>query len=775
MPLIERVFCAFLSAILILSTSIIPAIGCGPFLPESIFVYHSHPDLPLRLFAEGQFGIIEPEYARSYLFVAYRYFSGKPLSAQEQAGVLALWHLRLCLDRDSGVDDAVKGWLQARKVTGLPAARDIYCYRTVDSNPDHSYMEYLNCQSAAFINAAQTLKQRIARYGAASQQVSEWIKGQDLVFCHCSSPRYDYSKNMSEPEPPFPPPPPASADALLRADRAYQLAAAHFYAQQFDLALKEFQAISADPRSPWKEIAPYLMARTLVRKATLADPMDMAALGKAEAAVKDILNNPRLQPLQEPARHLLSFISFRLYPGRRLAELSAAVQNPTNASSLTDNLFDYTQLMDNLSAQSEDDSSDSKNGLHYDELAPVLKEDDLTDWIFTFQCQDDKATEHALHKWEETGSLPWLMSALSKVPPGARQATKLLAAAQKLPPTSPAYLTVTYKSIKLLAAENQTSESAHLLSEVLLQKRRAIPPSTLNQLLDIKARQASSLAEFLRHVSRTPATISSNVDGLNLPDDVEKVEASKDFLKDRAGFEEETARVFNYQLPLSLLLQVAQSKDIAQSLRPDVVQAAWMRAMMLNKTALRDTLTPLLKGCIKELSPYLAAYSLAKSPDEQKFAAAYMILKFPGLRPYVTWGAGRLSQLNRIDDYQDNWWCAGGPDSESSIDNPDSAATKISPPAPSFLNAQDKVAAALENKQLTALGPAPNYLFQQVLPWAQSHRDDPRLPEALSLCVKATRFGSTNNQTSRLSKQAFQLLHKNYPKNPWAKKTRFWY
>ncbi|MDQ3829054.1 MAG: hypothetical protein M3361_07045, partial [Candidatus Tectomicrobia bacterium] len=47
-----------------------PAFGCGPFFEQAIFTYSLHPDLPLASFAQGHLGVLQPTYARSYLYAA---------------------------------------------------------------------------------------------------------------------------------------------------------------------------------------------------------------------------------------------------------------------------------------------------------------------------------------------------------------------------------------------------------------------------------------------------------------------------------------------------------------------------------------------------------------------------------------------------------------------------------------------------------------------------------------------------------------------------------
>ncbi|NJL72874.1 MAG: hypothetical protein HC888_15650 [Candidatus Competibacteraceae bacterium] len=51
----------------------------------------------------------------------------------------------------------------------------------------------------------------------------------------------------------------------------------------------------------------------------------------------------------------------------------------------------------------------------------------------------------------------------------------------------------------------------------------------------------------------------------------------------------------------------------------------------------------------------------------------------------------------------------------------------------------------------------------------------PRIPEALHMAVKATRFGTGDDNTSKLSAAAFKLLHSKYKGNPWTKKTPYHY
>src|SRR6266498_5776996 len=69
--------------------------ACGPFFTNAIFVYSKHPDFPLENFAAGKLGVVDPNWARSYLVAAYRNLAGDRLSASEAKGIKELWEERM--------------------------------------------------------------------------------------------------------------------------------------------------------------------------------------------------------------------------------------------------------------------------------------------------------------------------------------------------------------------------------------------------------------------------------------------------------------------------------------------------------------------------------------------------------------------------------------------------------------------------------------------------------------------------------------------------------
>jgi hypothetical protein len=55
-------------------------------------------------------------------------------------------------------------------------------------------------------------------------------------------------------------------------------------------------------------------------------------------------------------------------------------------------------------------------------------------------------------------------------------------------------------------------------------------------------------------------------------------------------------------------------------------------------------------------------------------------------------------------------------------------------------------------------GHGPNYLAREAVTYGRAHPADPRVPEALALAVRATRFGSTDKNATSWSRSAFTGL-----------------
>jgi hypothetical protein len=195
-----------------------------------------------------------------------------------------------------------------------------------------------------------------------------------------------------------------------------------------------------------------------------------------------------------------------------------------------------------------------------------------------------------------------------------------------------------------------------------------------------------------------------------------------------------------------------------------LVQAAFLRATLLGDIRTAAQLVPTLRSQIPELAGFLDDYLAAKQPDARKFSAIHMWLKFPGLEPVVDTGIPRRVSWGEQDSYRDNWWCTAAFPAQEKGNT-----------VPVFMTAQQRSAGKAEAARLQAMGAAPNLLARAVIDWANKAPTDPRVPEALHLAVKSTRYGCTDKNTARWSKAAFDLLHKRYPKSVWTKRTPYWF
>ena len=726
--------------------------ACGPFFQDAIFVFEKHPDFPLERFARGQLGVLQPTYARSYLVAAYRNLSGERLSDAEVTALKALWEERINLSYDDSSDDWIKKWKDARAhVPGLTPPLEINVYRNREKPND--YETFLNCQQDAFKTAVATLNDRISRFGADSAVVRDFATTQDVVFSNCGG-----GENI----------PQASNDQAqaIRSARAYQTAAANFYATKFDEAAKQFDAIGKDPSSPWRLIAPYLAARAMLRKGSLADKEEQGkpALAEAEVRLNAILSNRELSGSHHAAERLLNLTRLRLHPEEKARELGQAIARKDQAADFKQSVWDYTVLLDKYAGEEEVKSQS---------VPSTLRTDDLTDWILTFQDQSDAATAHALEQWQKRKSVSWFVSALSKSRRDPTLATEFMSGSVRIDRTSPAFPSVVFHVARLLRETGHVDQARGFIDPILAGDTTNWPRSAINHLLHERMMLARNLDEFLKTAQRDPAGFSDNNDGREVP--MDEKEAAELTHGARLFFDTDATNVFNKLMPVAVIGEAAGSADLPANLRRDITQAAFMRAALLDRAATANQAATELVTIYPELRELLAAYQHATTPDARRFAAAYIALKFPGLRPFTTAGIGRSTDLGEVDSYRDNWWCAeppgmfgGAPEGEQSPQGN----TQLNPP--DFLKAR-QAEAAREYAALQALGTAPNYLAETAISWATKNPTDPRAPEALHLAVKSTRYGCTDKDTGRWSKTAFDLLHRKYPNTSWAKETKYWF
>jgi hypothetical protein len=730
-------------------------IACGPFFTDAIFVFTKHPDFPLEQFAGGKLGIVTPTWARSYLVIAYRALSDNPLSEAEAKSVKSLWDDRLGLS-DTPDDSAGKNWIEARKkVPGATALIEVQPFRNREK--PHEYEEFLNCQPDAFQTATATLDERIKKYGADSSQVRDWLAAQDIVFADCH-------EGNQVPESP------TDQDPLVRADRAYQTAAANFYATNYDQAKQQFDVIAKDKTSPYRIVSPYLAARAMLRKGSFAEkPQDASGpLSEAEQRLSAILKDPSLKLSHHAAGRLLNLTRLRLHPEEKLHELARSIVRKDASDDFKQSVWDYTVLLDKLTG--DDDDSGKKP-----QFPAGIGSDDLTDWIIAIQSESDSARAHSIERFEKTKSVAWLVAAMINADAKDARLNELLSAATAVSPSSPAFATLAFHRVRLLKEAKRGQEARALLDKVLSGDRQQWPASAVNLFLGQRMMMSQNLDEFLQTAKREAAGFSDNDDGREIPMDPK--EAAQTANGAKFFFDLDAANVFNKVMPVSVVNESAHSQLLPPNLRKDVAQAAFARAALLDDRETANQAAAMLEEFYPQMKEFLAAYQRAATPEARRFAAAFLSLKFPGVRPFVQAGIGRTTAVEQVDSYRDNYWCAEPPTPQSgppSDDDPQAANKKRPVVAPEFLkNTQPEGARQLAAVQ--ALGVGPNYLCRIAIEWTDKNPNDPRSPEALHLAVRSTRYGCTDKETGRWSKAAFDLLHRRYPNTNWARATKYWF
>ena len=733
--------------------------ACGPFIDFQVFTNLAEPDTPS--FVKGELGIIHRTFRRRYLLAAWRTLRDRPLTRLEQRAYLGS---RVPSERR----DPVQTWLDARIVVpgvkpladrpeqvALLTAQNVYAYFT-------------NCGDDAFVSAAATLADRRTRQ-SAGLPLADWVKAQDVVFSNCG--------RRSVQEAAIPVALPDEAPALARADRAYQIAAARFYAGQLTEAEAAFTAIARDRSSPWWTLAPYLAARAMVRQGTAGGPDavgDPAALTRAEAALDAILKDKTRRSIHDNARRLRQVVRTKLRPSEVLLEVTGRLVDPAGEAQFGERLADYDYLLNWKPTSSPDVSELS---------ATASDAEDLLAWTSALQGQwSDPAA--LLERWDRTRAETWLVAALMVMAPEHPRTAELLDVTASIAPQSPAFPTLAFHRARLLLRLGRIEDARAVVDRAL--GMPGLPVSSINLFKAARLLTAQSLDQFLADAVRTSVGEIRDIDDVRRLVPYQRKTAN-------AVLDLDALAVLNEKFPISLLRRIAANAEVPASVRRELHQAIFTRALLLSDLGLVRELLPEFRRAEPSLRTWLAPLDTA---DDQRLRdeGALLLLRTPGLRPYVpalsfrdNWLEFQRSEgLTGLESLRDNWWCrfeqkpasyytpnlrGVGAFSEAQAGLHGTTAV----PSPAFLTEEDRRRAADERRALEQVDTGPNELGRRVLDWARRNPADPRVPEALHRVVRATRVGCTTDATGPISRSAFELLHTRYPRSPWTARTPYWF
>jgi hypothetical protein len=736
--------------VVFLGMTVLPGQSCGPFFTEAVFVVKQPASRAALM--DGKLGIVWPEFGTVDTALVYRVLQGPAFTAEEKKQMLAAEGA----GQDGSSAPGMASWIAARKQFTGQDGEGIATDATV---PGQQWQSYLNCLDDAFATAALTLRSRESEYASAKPAVVEWVKGQDAVFSNCAA----AGQLPAEAE--------ASMPGWLHSDRAYQTAAAHFYRAEWRPAEAGFAAIADDKSSPWREVAAYMVARTLVRQGMLSKPdygaIDEAPMRAAQAQLQKIVQ--QRGKYAGAARELLSFVDLRIAPGTTAARLGDAIAKPD--PQLHQDLIDLRYAV---------------NRPNFVKHGAEGRQSELVDWVLTTRQQAGSADaeDHALERWRATKSAEWLMSALMSA---SSPQPDLMAAAAALPRSSPAWTTVTYHRLRLTSDDAAVqAEIARLLPEI----EKTETASTVNAFRLLAQKKVGSLDEFIKLAAIEPAGYDDGMgDSITTAMVVSVAPGAKG--PTMAGlpvdtgkrFTVEAATVLNERLPLETLAAIVERRAYPKQLQFELAMAVWTRAVLLGKPEVARTLTAALLEGEPGWKQWLQAYDDAKTDDDRQAAALLALMRFPSVRPYVNAGSGREDGFVGYSAYRDNWWCARmgeDPRGESSYSGsynyqggaqPPPAGQPMLPEAwPQFVSPAMKSQAKQETAALGKIGDAPQYFGSQALAWAKAHPGDPRGAELLGFAFRAMRNGCNLEQVAGLRHEVFNTLHAKYGQSEWARR-----
>ncbi|MEK8032920.1 hypothetical protein AACH06_19030 [Ideonella sp. DXS29W] len=758
--------------------------------PYDEYVVRSQPGHDVDAYEAGQLGVVLPGFERIYLYTAWRAIvlgaegyakvPHTPGALQQAAGAFAQGWTPV---DDEG--DPVAYWLKVSQSLAPRKAEPTAADRIAFSS---DFASYVNCPSAAFGFAAETLKKAAQRSDASPQRLSAWVGAQDAVFGFCNHDPERAKNSERGATPTLPGELPGSEPAYWRQLREYQIAAAHFYKAHLAEAARRFAAIGKTPDHPMRVWGAYLALRAQLRQATLADtPLGStdqeSAAAPLLAQVQRILADPTLEPVHEATRATARTLQFRLTPRRRWAELTAALADPQADPYVDDRLGDWRRVANLLLEEVRTDDIDALEDT-------LRKRHDHYDWIRTMQrcglagltpertaaCGREAPRARAL--WQRWGhekaadaagrARAWLFASLVLTD---QLDADLEQAALAVAPNAPEYLSVRYQLTRLYRLAGRSDRAREFADGALgeLRRQKVGSLSAENLFKQERFALATSLKDAVDHLMRRTG-------GWRVADTGEAGRSNGATGTGRPA--SDGIAWINTRLATTDLLALAQDERLPRAFRAQIAVSAWFRADVVEADEQAMSAAALAAQLAPALGPSVRAYRAAKGRAARRHSLVLSALSLR-LSPLVRWigdsrtpWSGASAEPRSDDEALADMWCSVANNRIDSWDI-DARLAEQTPPLPDV--STHPAARDREMAVLSRLKTATGFVSDHVLAWAQVHPADPEVPRLLYVVVQSTRGGCRDADASKASKAAFQLLHGRYKSSPWAAQTPYWY
>lgn len=737
------------------------------------------PVRPLADLAAGPLGVVEASWWRKPLLLAWYRFNGHPVPAD----ALEVFRYRAPTETSEQSVQALAAWQAAAGKFAVPIAAAATDSPLPGGN---RWDRFENCPADAWRQALATLEDRARSWGEDSPALRDWLVAQHRVFARCAlGPAYslrdlpgaaeipaDYAQRYLLPDMALADPP-ADAPALLRQDRAYQRASAWLYEGHYPEAEQAFAAIAADPASPWQAWGHYLALRAGLRKVQVLAPSDgydpceapecvahhaaTQSFRAAESARLRKMASRAIAVADAAGRHdearrlrdLAALIGARLDPARRFEELATLLRSPgTDAAAFQRAADDYlllhrqfppSEALGEWLAGLVNGDDPTRRDCHLDGAASSHRAE--------LQCRRLQWSLTSLQRFEQSPTeYAWLFSAAVFAPREAPHLSRLLDALARVPADHPGAASFLLHRLRL----GPRDEGLRLASQLLARPELQADYSARNRVREYRMWHAASLADFWRDALREQGRAYDRDTLLQAAPPAPDAEPVW-------GWDADTTWILNHELPHAALMASAQHPDAPAPLRRVAARLAWSRGWLRHDSAAaREALSALAKIDGPAFPPPLAG--LLRIDDEQRFFLE----------------GGLLIDGARVDSE-----CRLTAPATQALDVGDGTPSQPAPLgrfARNILSAEHYAAWQQERQILNALPDLDSIWMQNVLDFARAVPDDARVPGLLREAVYRTRMNwCADASAGDLSRQAFELLKRSYPKSKEARTTKYWF